>query len=85
MTCQQLLALLIDYVADEVSTEHRVEIIEHVSCCSSCRIYVETYQITIKLSRRLPCQPMPERLVQRLQAVVDAMRRDPSGEAPRNC
>jgi anti-sigma factor RsiW len=88
-SCKEIVELLIDFVADELPPEHRSLVEKHLCCCPPCHAYLETYQITIKLTRRLPCQPMPDSLVERLQAVVEAVRREAESKVdddrPRNC
>ena len=85
MTCQEIIDLLTDFAANELPEEHRCRIEEHLVGCPPCHIYFETYQITIRLTRRLPCQPMPDRLTARLHAVVESLRREADPNAPQNC
>jgi anti-sigma factor RsiW len=66
MTCRELAQLLIDFVADELAGEHRALVEEHLSCCPPCVTYLETYKLTIQLTRQLPAGPMPDGLCERL-------------------
>lgn len=74
ITCQELADLLMDFVANELPAEHRAVVEEHLCSCQGCHVYVETYQITIQLTRRLQCQPLPDRLAQKLRAALEEMR-----------
>jgi muconolactone delta-isomerase len=44
-------------------------------------VYLETYQITIKLTRKLPCDSMPPQLVERLRAAMQSLQNEPKNEA----
>ncbi|HMC63677.1 MAG TPA: zf-HC2 domain-containing protein [Gemmataceae bacterium] len=77
ITCRELVELLIDYVSDELPAERRVYLEQHLEQCPPCVAYLESYQVTIKLTRRLPATPLPEELASRLRAAVEAIRRQP--------
>ncbi len=79
MNCRELAELLIDFVSGELPPEHSGHVHEHLKCCPPCVAYLETYQITIRLTRRLPCAPLPAALEQRLRAALDAIVREQSG------
>jgi anti-sigma factor RsiW len=68
ITCRQLIELLVDYVSDELEPEHRALVEKHLGRCPPCVTYVETYQLTIKMTRKLPTAPIPPGLHERLLA-----------------
>jgi anti-sigma factor RsiW len=68
ITCRELCQLLIDFVADELSEEHRTLVEKHLCLCPPCVTYVETYKLTIQLTRQLPAGPVPDGLRERLLA-----------------
>lgn len=70
MNCRELAELLLDYVTGELSEEHSRLINEHLGCCPPCVTFLETYQVTIKLTRRLPPAPLPPELKKRLEAAL---------------
>jgi anti-sigma factor RsiW len=72
VNCRQLAELLIDFVSGELAEEKRIHIEEHLGKCPPCVIYVETYRLTIQMTRKLPPVPMPPQLVERLKRVVEA-------------
>lgn len=72
VNCRQLAELLIDFVSGECAEETRIHIEEHLHRCPPCVIYVETYRLTIQMTRKLPPVEMPPQLVERLRRVVEA-------------
>ena len=70
MTCRELVEHLLDFVGDELAPEHREKIVEHLCKCPPCEALVETYQITIRLSRQLPRAPLPPHLQERLRQAL---------------
>jgi anti-sigma factor RsiW len=70
MTCKELCALLIDLVSGDLPPEHRQLVEEHLKRCPPCVAYFESYQLTINLTRKLPCTPLPAQLIERLRAAA---------------
>jgi anti-sigma factor RsiW len=68
ITCRELTQLLIDFVAGELAEEHRDLVEKHLHLCPPCVAYLETYKVTIQLSRQLPPGPVPAGLCERLLA-----------------
>jgi anti-sigma factor RsiW len=71
MSCRRLVELLIDYVADELPPDVRQNIDQHICLCAPCYAYLETYQVTIRLTRKLPATPPPPELLARLRAALE--------------
>jgi anti-sigma factor RsiW len=71
ITCRELVELLIDFVSGELDDDRRQRIEAHLRCCGPCETYLETYRITIQLTRQLPPAPLPPQLVERLRAVLE--------------
>jgi anti-sigma factor RsiW len=79
MTCRELAEHLLEYVAGELAADQRAYLEEHLRDCPPCVVYLETYELTIRITRRLPpCEPLPPDLEQRLRA---ALGQPPSGAA----
>jgi anti-sigma factor RsiW len=76
MTCRDLAELLIDYVADELPAEQAEHIRQHLADCSHCVCYIETYRLTIRLTRQLPAVEPPQELLERLRAAVEQNDRE---------
>jgi anti-sigma factor RsiW len=65
--CRQLCDLLFDYVNGELTPE-RAEVLEaHLKVCPPCVVHLETYRITITLSRKLPCRSLSPECEKRLR------------------
>jgi anti-sigma factor RsiW len=70
ITCRELTELLLEYLAGELSADRQQHIETHLGLCPPCVYLLETYQVTIKLSKQLPCQPLPADCEQRLRQAV---------------
>jgi anti-sigma factor (TIGR02949 family) len=70
MTCRELVEHLIDFLDGEMPEERRQHVQQHLDLCGPCLAYLETYQVTIRLTRRLPDVPPPPELLQRLKAAL---------------
>ena len=66
MNCRQLAEILIDYVAGELPADAAERVRQHLADCQPCVWYIETYQLTIQLTRRLPAVDPPAHLLDRL-------------------
>ena len=79
MNCRDLVQLLIDFVSGELPPDHQARVQQHLQACPPCVAYLQTYQHTIRLARRLPCQPLPAELERRLKTLLMEMpeRRSP--------
>jgi hypothetical protein len=76
MTCKELCEFLIDFVANELPPGHRELIEDHLKWCPPCVAYFESYQLTIKLTRKLPCTPPPPQLIERLRAALEEIKKE---------
>jgi len=76
MTCRELTELLNDFVSGDLLPEHRERLQQHLNDCPPCLVYLETYKLTIKLTRSLPCQPLPPQLKERLRLVLKEIKRE---------
>jgi len=84
MTCQRLVELLIDFVSGELPPE-KCELVEkHLRMCPPCVAYLHSYQVTIRITRKLPCHPLPAALKERLLEALKEIEREqrpPPGKA----
>jgi anti-sigma factor RsiW len=81
MTCRELVELLVDFVSDDLPPEHRERVEQHLRRCGPCVAYVESYRVMIKISRKLPCEPLPPQLTERLKAALADIKRGSSPQA----
>lgn len=71
MTCRDLAEQLIDYLGDDMPEEMKQAIRAHLQACPECVVFIETYQITIEVSRKLtPVEP-PASLLEKLQRALE--------------
>jgi len=70
MTCRELAEILLDYLDGELDQEYCATIRSHLEVCQHCVHFVQTYQMTIEVSRRLPAAPLPAELLERLQRAI---------------
>lgn len=82
ITCRELIEVLLDFESGELAAEPREHVERHLEHCSSCVAFLETYRLTIKLSRRLPRPALPVALKQRLEAILTHSDEAPACE---NC
>jgi anti-sigma factor RsiW len=82
MTCRQLVEVLIDFVSDELPDDHRQLIEQHLEMCPPCVTYIETYRLTIQLTRQLPPRPIPPELAAHLRSVLSEICTRPRPDDP---
>ena len=70
MTCRELVELLLDFLDGDLPEERRRILEAHLALCQPCLNYLETYKVTIQLTRRLPDIPPPPELLERLKAAL---------------
>jgi anti-sigma factor RsiW len=67
MTCQEGIALLVDYLEGVLSPKILSELEEHLSGCPPCRAYLATYRKTRSLAADASQVEMPEEMKTRLR------------------
>jgi anti-sigma factor RsiW len=78
ITCREVVELLCDFIGEELSPEQRQLVEEHLCRCPPCVCYVETYRLTIHITRQLPAASMPEIVLERLQARLKSLDDPPA-------
>ena len=76
MTCRELVEMLFDYISGELAPDQALQIRQHLDLCRPCVTYIQTYQITIRLSRQLPKAPVPADLLARMRRVLEDLERE---------
>ena len=51
VTCEEVIGLLHDYLAGELSADQQRELDRHLAICDSCVAYLDSYRKTIALAR----------------------------------
>jgi anti-sigma factor RsiW len=70
ITCRECTELLLEFLTGELDAEHRERIREHLTRCPPCITYIETYKITVQLTRQLAPGELPPDVAERLKAVL---------------
>ena len=69
--CSRILALLADYIEGRLPSDTHAELEHHLTGCSRCVDYVNTYRSTVSLLRSLREDDLPVELRSRLTAFID--------------
>jgi len=72
ITCEQATALLIDYVTGELDPATTMVLERHLARCVDCVVFLRTYKETIRTTRSLRYDDMPEELQDRLLQTLHA-------------
>ena len=81
MTCDELLAVLLEYVGGELVIEHRETVEVHIAGCERCGIIVHSYTHTVRVAKALPkCGSLPPEVEARLRAVIEPELKNKSEE-----
>jgi anti-sigma factor RsiW len=71
MNCEEILAVLVDYLNGELVIEHHETVEVHIRGCAHCETYVATYTHTVSIARTLPkCGQLPPAFEARLRALL---------------
>jgi anti-sigma factor RsiW len=70
ITCEQVTALLIDYVAGDLDPATTLALEQHVQNCPDCIAFLRTYRESMRLTRTLRYEDIPEELRDRLHAFL---------------
>ena len=77
MTCRELIDFLMEYLGGELPEAERSEFDRHLSLCSPCVAYLNSYQETVKLGKAAFCHPddpVPEEVPEELVRAILAAR-----------
>jgi anti-sigma factor RsiW len=72
VTCEQATALLLDYVSDTLDPPTALILERHLARCADCVAFLQTYRETIRATRTLRYDDMPEELQNRLLHTLHA-------------
>ena len=70
MTCREFAELLDDFVSGDLPADKRQLADGHLQECPPCIVFLNTYQLTILISRKLPSIPLPAALEGRLRTAI---------------
>lgn len=60
LSCRELVALLTDYLEDELPVPTRARVEAHLATCPDCTAYLKQIRTTIAAAGRLRVQDVPE-------------------------
>ncbi|HJT78267.1 MAG TPA: zf-HC2 domain-containing protein [Gemmataceae bacterium] len=80
ITCRELMDLLGDLVDGDLPAAQRAHVEQHLQTCPPCHAYCQSYRLTVRLCRKLPCPPPPPEVMRRLRAAVCAHLQMPPPE-----
>ena len=69
-TCRELIALLADYLEEELDPDFVADLERHLQDCAPCLAYLKTYERTRWLTGEVTRAEMPEELKSRLRALL---------------
>jgi len=70
LTCREVTEVLISYVDETLEIEVRQDCEAHLSGCPHCKCYLHSYRATIRMTKLLPCEPLPPDMLQRLRKAM---------------
>jgi len=76
ITCEQLIATLDDYVAEEMPEPERDGVDRHLALCDSCVAYTASYRRTIELEKSLAAGDLRARIPEELARQIASKRRE---------
>ena len=66
LSCKELTELATDYLEKDLPWHERLRVQVHLSMCRHCRRYLDQMCKVIALLRRLPIEPVPPNLLEKL-------------------
>jgi anti-sigma factor RsiW len=72
VTCTEFLALLDELIDDEVSSQTRAQLQEHLKGCDHCEVTLSTTRKTIEIYRSHEVYELPNSVRERLHAAIMA-------------
>jgi anti-sigma factor RsiW len=78
--CREMIELLLDFDSGTLPPDRHDHCQKHLVQCPACHAYLESYRITIRLTRQLPHAPLPDGLSAKLHAWLAANPPHSTGE-----
>lgn len=72
LTCQRVTDLLVDYVTENLEPELRASFEAHLRDCRDCVAFLQTYKETIRATRSLRYETIPDDMRQRVEDFLRA-------------
>ncbi len=75
MNCKEVVDLLSDYLANELTEEDVAGIRAHLSGCPNCTAFLNSLKTTVALTHNLEPEDIPPEVVDRLQSFLRSKTR----------
>ena len=66
MTCRELTEIATDYLEEDLPWRERLGVQVHLWMCRYCRRYLDQMRKVVRLLQRLPREPVPRQLLDKL-------------------
>jgi predicted anti-sigma-YlaC factor YlaD len=77
LTCKQVTDLLLDYVTAEMVPAMRVVFEAHLQNCADCVAFLNTYRETMRATRTVRAEDVPEELFNRVRQFIHTKLQGP--------
>jgi predicted anti-sigma-YlaC factor YlaD len=67
LTCAQVTEAIVDYLTEAMDAAMRLAFATHLSQCQDCRAFLRTYQETIRSTRTVRYETIPEDMLSRVE------------------
>jgi anti-sigma factor RsiW len=67
LTCQQLTDVIVEYVTGEMEAGRRTAFERHLSVCTDCVAFLNTYRETIRATRTVRAETLPGEMLTRVE------------------
>jgi predicted anti-sigma-YlaC factor YlaD len=74
LSCKEITELATDYLDKDLPWRKRLQVRAHLWMCAHCRRYMEQMRMVVELMRRLPAEPLPPQLLDKLLPRFREMR-----------
>ena len=66
LTCQQMTALMTDYLEGRLPWMDRARFWMHIGMCRHCRRYLRQMKISVGVLGHMPAEPVPDEVMEQL-------------------
>jgi anti-sigma factor RsiW len=67
LTCQQVTDVIIDYLMESMAPATRLAFEAHLSRCTDCEAFLNTYRETIRTTRSVQYETVPKEMLNRIE------------------
>ena len=67
LTCEQVTAVIVDYLTEAMDETMRLAFTTHLNQCKDCQAFLRTYQDTVRTTRTIRYETIPEDMLSRVE------------------